>query len=255
MSAKTTRAAARLLSWLEVLAVLAWGSLLLKYWLDGSLNILIHPNYFGLVAITGLVFLLIGVIKGYQIFRYAQRPSPNTGHISLLPSGWTTSLLLITALIGLATTPRVFTSTTAIQRGVTESLSATTTRAQPQSFRGQNKSENRSLIDWVRTLNTYPEPDTYSGQKVNISGFVVAAPALGENYLLLSRFILTCCAADAYPIALPVQLTAGSQQYKPDSWLQIQGKMATVTLEGKRQLVVVATAVQPISPPKNPYDY
>jgi uncharacterized repeat protein (TIGR03943 family) len=254
MSAKTTRAD-RLLSWLEVLAILAWGGLLLKYWLDGSLNILIHPNYFGLVAVTGLAFVLIGLIKGYQIFRYAQRPSLNTGHISLLPSGWTTTLLLITALIGLATTPRVFTSTTAIQRGVTESLSATTTRSQPQSFRGQNKSENRSLIDWVRTLNTYPEPDTYSGQKVNISGFVVAAPALGENYLLLSRFVLTCCAADAYPIALPVHLTGSSKQYKPDSWLQIQGKMATENLEGKRQLVVVASSIQPIAPPKNPYDY
>jgi uncharacterized repeat protein (TIGR03943 family) len=84
---------------------------------------------------------------------------------------------------------------------------------------------------------------------------VVAAPALGSNYLLLTRFILTCCAADAYPIALPVQLTGSSSLYKPDSWLQIQGKMATVTLEGKRQLVVIATAVQPISPPQNPYDY
>jgi uncharacterized repeat protein (TIGR03943 family) len=254
MSAKTTRAA-RLLSWLEVLAILAWGSLLLKYWLDGSLNILIHPNYFSLVAVTGLAFLLIGLIKGYQIFRYAQKSALSTGHVSLLPSGWTTTLLLVTALIGLATTPRVFTSTTAIQRGVNESLSATTTRSQPQSFRGQNKSENRSLIDWVRTLNTYPEPDTYSGQKVNISGFVVAAPALGENYVLLSRFVLTCCAADAYPIALPVKLASSSKQYKPDSWLQIQGKMATETLAGKRQLVVVASLIQPIAPPKNPYDY
>ncbi len=253
MSAKTPRAPFRFLAWLEVLAVLAWGSLLLKYWLDGSLNILIHPNYFNLVAITGMSLLVIGLSKGYQLFRYPRRATPKTGHISLLPSGWTTLLLLTTAIIGLATTPRVFASTTAIQRGVTEAVSIT--RSHPQSFRSQNKPENRSLIDWVRTLNTYPEPDTYSGQKVNVSGFVVAAPKLGKNYFLLSRFILTCCAADAYPIALPVQLAASSSIYKPDSWLQVQGKMATVTLEGKRQLVVVAAAVKPISPPKNPYDY
>jgi uncharacterized repeat protein (TIGR03943 family) len=254
MSAKTPRSQPLFLPWLEVFAVLAWGSLLLKYWLDGSLNILIHPNYFNLVAITGLAFLLIGLSKGYQIFRHPRRTAPTTGHISLLPSGWTTVLLLGTAIIGLATTPRVFASTTAIQRGVTEAVSIT--RSHPQSFRSQNKPENRSLIDWVRTLNTYPEPDTYSGQKVDISGFVVAAPQLGKNYFLLSRFILTCCAADAYPIALPVQLTTSSPTpYKPDSWLQVQGRMATVTLEGKRQLVVVATAIKPISPPKNPYDY
>ncbi len=253
MSAKTTHSRPRLLAWMEVVAVLAWGILLLKYWLDGSLNILVHPNYFGLVAITGLALFLIGLTKGYQIYRYPQTPPPNTGHLSLLPTGWTTGLLIGTAVIGLMTTPRVFASTTAIQRGVTEAVSAT--RAHPQSFRSQSKPENRSLVDWVRTLNAYPEPDTYSGQKVNINGFVVVAPALGNNYLLLTRFILTCCAADAYPIALPVQLTESSSLYKPDSWLQIQGKMATVTLEGKRQLVVIATAVQPISPPKNPYDY
>jgi uncharacterized repeat protein (TIGR03943 family) len=253
MSANTPRRNFRLLAWLEVLAVIAWGSLLLKYWLDGSLNILIHPNYFGLVAVTGVVLLLIGIIKGYQLYRYPVAAPPATGHISLLPSGWTTALLLVTACLGLSTTPRLFASTTAIQRGVTEAVTAT--RAQPQSFRSQSKPENRSLVDWIRTLNTYPEPDTYSGQKVNINGFVVAAPQLGENYLLLTRFILTCCAADAYPIALPVQLTSSGSTYKPDSWLQVQGKMATVTLAGKRQLVVVANDVQPISPPKNPYDY
>jgi uncharacterized repeat protein (TIGR03943 family) len=254
MSAKTPRRNFRLLAWLEVLAVIAWGSLLLKYWLTGALNVLIHPNYFGLVAGTGAALLLMGIIKGYQLYRDPGSAAPATGHISLLPSGWTTALLLVTAGLGLMTTPRVFASTTAIQRGVTEAVTAT--RAQPQSFRSQSKPENRSLVDWIRTLNTYPEPDTYSGQKVNINGFVVAAPQLGNNYFLLTRFILTCCAADAYPIALPVQLTSDSSSaYKPDSWLQVQGKMATVTLEGKRQLVVVATDVQSISPPQNPYDY
>jgi uncharacterized repeat protein (TIGR03943 family) len=253
MSAKPPRLNPRLLAWMEVLAIMTWGGLLLKYWLDGSLNILVHPNYFGLVAITGLALFLISAIKGYQLYRYPATAAPTTGHLSLLPSGWTTALLLSTALIGLMITPKVFTSSTAIQRGVTEAVSVT--RSQPQSFRSQSRPENRSLVDWIRTLNTYPEPDTYTGQKVNINGFVVAAPQLGNNYLLLTRFILTCCAADAYPIALPIQLTDSNSIYKPDSWLQVQGKMATATLEGKRQLVVVATAVQPISPPKNPYDY
>jgi uncharacterized repeat protein (TIGR03943 family) len=253
MSAKTTRSAASLLVWAEVLAVAVWGILLLKYWWNGSLSVLVHPNYFGLIAMTGLALLIIGLVKGYQLYRYPHAPVAATGHLSLLPSGWTTTLLLGTAIIGLLTTPRIFASTTAIQRGVTEAISST--RTQPQSFRSASQPENRSLVDWIRTLNAYPEPDTYTGQKVNISGFVVAAPKLGKNYLLLTRFILTCCAADAYPIALPVQITSDTSPYQPDSWLQVQGKMATATLEGKRQLVVIATAIQPISPPKNPYDY
>lgn len=253
MPVRKSRLSPQLRAWLEVLAVVAWGVLLLKYWLDGSLNILIHPNYFWLVALTGTAFVGIGCAKGYQLYTKPQQAAPQTGHVSLLPTGWTTAVLIITAVIGLVITPRVFASSTAIQRGVTDTVSVT--RAHPQSFRSQSKPENRSLVDWIRTLNSYPEPDTYTGQKVNINGFIVAAPDLGSNYILLSRFILTCCAADAYPVALPVQLQDNSQSYKPDSWLQVQGRMATVNLAGKRQLVVVANAVQPIPTPKNPYDY
>lgn len=36
-----------LLPWLEVLALAAWGVLMLKYWLTGKLNLLIHPDFSG----------------------------------------------------------------------------------------------------------------------------------------------------------------------------------------------------------------
>src|SRR4028119_1572954 len=53
---------------LDVVAITAWGVLLLKYWLTGSLNLLIHPNYFWLVVVTGVLLLIVGVIKGMQLF-------------------------------------------------------------------------------------------------------------------------------------------------------------------------------------------
>jgi uncharacterized repeat protein (TIGR03943 family) len=73
--------------------------------------------------------------------------------------------------------------------------------------------------------------------------------------LLLSRFVLTCCAADAYPVGLPVKLKQDRQAYKPDTWLEVEGRMITETLNGKRQLTVEATSLKPIPEPKNPYDY
>jgi uncharacterized repeat protein (TIGR03943 family) len=238
--------------WIDVAAVMAWGILLLKYWQNGSLNILIHPSYFGLVVVTGLVLLGIGLLKGYQLFRFPNKVPPRTGHISLLPEGWTTGLLLVTAIAGLLITPKLFTSYTAVQRGVQEST--VTTRVNAESFRSKIKPEARSLVDWVRTLAAYPEPDTYVGQKVNINGFVVEAPQLGANHILLSRFVLTCCAADVYPVALPVQLPAGTA-HKKDQWLQVSGKMSAEELAGKRQVVVVANDVQPIAVPEKPYEY
>jgi uncharacterized repeat protein (TIGR03943 family) len=256
---------------LESLALLAWGSLLLKYSQSGQLKLLIHPNYFGLVFVTSIILLAIGGIKAWQLFKQWRKnkryPLDETiKHITLLPAGVSSSLLLITALLGWFIPPTPLTSQIALQRGVSDALFVNT-RIQPQAFRATINPEERSLIDWVRTLNVYPEPDAYAGQKVKVSGFVVHLPELPENYLFLSRFILTCCAVDAYPVGLPVKLTKPYRNlYPPDTWLEIEGEMITDTLAvdpqqmketstSQRQLVINAQSVQKIPTPAEPYGY
>ena len=241
-----------LLPWLDVLAIAAWGILMLKYWLTGKLNLLIHPDYFWLVIAGGLGLLLVGGLKGCVLLlrRHATRSSPQ--HITLFPPSFSSTLLLGAAILGLLVTPRVFASQTAIQRGVTDSLGAT--RSQPQAFRSSVQPEERTLVDWVRTLNVYPEPDAYTGQKVKVQGFVIHLPELPQEYLLLSRFVITCCAADAYPVGLPVKLPQNRQVYPPDTWLEVEGKMITEKLGGKRQLTIQASSLKQIPEPENPYE-
>ena len=60
------RKSLNLLPILDILAILAWGGLLFKYWLTGTLRLLIHPNYFGLVFITSILLLILGAIKTAQ---------------------------------------------------------------------------------------------------------------------------------------------------------------------------------------------
>jgi uncharacterized repeat protein (TIGR03943 family) len=240
-------------SWLEVLAIAAWGSLMLKYWLNGKLNLLIHPDYFWLVVVGGLGLLIVACLKGWQLLHQRRRIVPVV-HATLLPPSFSSALLLATAIAGLTFTPRVFASQTALQRGMTDFLTAT--RSQPQAFRTSVKPEERSLLDWVRTLNVYPEPDAYTGQKVKVQGFAIHPPELAPEYILISRFVITCCAADAYPVGLPVKLTENRQAYPPDTWLEIEGQMITENLAGKRQLTIQASAPpKKISEPKNPYEY
>jgi uncharacterized repeat protein (TIGR03943 family) len=258
-----------LLPWLDVLAIAAWGILMLKYWLTGKLNLLIHPNYFWLVIAGGLSLLLVSGLKAWELLRQRRRRSiaPATRHITLFPPGFSSALLLATAILGLSFTPRVFASQTALQRGVTDYLGAT--RSAPQAFRSSIRPEERSLLDWVRTLNVYPEPDAYNGQTVKVEGFVVHPPELSQEYLLLSRFVITCCAADAYPVGLPVKLNGNKgaessdrflpaqnrQVYPPDTWLEVEGKMITENLGDKRQLTIQASSLKQIPEPKNPYNY
>lgn len=241
----------RILDWLDVAAMAAWGLLLLNYWLTGKLSLLIHPRYFGLSVAAGFGLLIIAGLGTWRLLWL--HPAANVRHVTLFPPGWMSGLLLATACLGLLIAPRPFASQTALQRGLTESL--TLTRMQPQAFRANAQPEARSLIDWVRTLAVYPEPDAYAGQKVKVQGFVVHSPELPDQYLTLSRFAITCCAADAYPVGLPVKLTQSRQTYPPDTWLEITGQMITENLAGKRQLTIQPMSLKPIPAPENPYAY
>lgn len=240
--------------WLDALAVSSWGILMLQYWLSGKLYLLIHPNFFGLVIACGIALLIIGSLKMREVWRERRRvKTTNLQHINLFPPGWGSALLLITAILGLMITPRVFASDTAIQLGVTDLLS--TGRTQPQSFRASTRPEERSLVDWARTLNVYPEPDSYTGQKAKVKGFVIHPPDIGEEYIFLARFVITCCAADVYPVGLPVKLPENQQRYAPDTWLEVEGTMITETLAGKRNLTIAATSLKEVPQPRNPYSY
>jgi len=240
------------LDWLDVLAITAWGVLLLQYWLTEKLGLLIHPRYYGLTTVTGFILLLIAAFKAWGLLRKHLKP-PKVQHLTLFPPGWSSGVLLVTALLGLLVTPQPLVSQAAVRLGLADSV--VSNRLQPQAFRSSVPTEEKSLVDWARTLAVYPEPDAYVGQKAKVQGFVVHIAKLPDQYLLITRFVIGHCALDAYPVALPVQLTQNREAYAPDTWLEIEGQMITAELEGKRQLTIQAKSLKPIPEPKNPYEY
>lgn len=247
-----------IIPWIDALALFTWGTLLLKYYSTGQIKLLIHPNYAWLVVCAGLILTVMGSLRIFPLVialvrRRQQISNQSEEHLSLFPPGVGSIVLLAIAILGLSVSPRALASDMALKRGVTETFSFT--RSQPQSFRAAIKPENRSLIDWVRTLNAYPQPDAYTNQKVNVKGFVVHSPELPNEYLLISRFILTCCAVDAYPVGIPVKLETPRDNYNVDQWLEIKGTMATEELGEKRQLVIVPNQIEKIATPNDPYDY
>ncbi|QDZ40531.1 TIGR03943 family protein [Euhalothece natronophila Z-M001] len=253
---------------LDAVTFLGWGILLLGYWLSGEIRLLIHPNYVWLVILTGFILLFAGIAKSIELYKernniYFNNRKKVVQHITLLPSGWSTGFLLITLILATFIPPKVLDSDVALQRGIRETLPLTQT--QPEPFRVNVQPEDRSLIDWVKTLNSYPEPEAYRGDAVDVKGFVIKMNELDDNYFLLAKFIITCCALDAYPIAIPVKIDGNNEAYKEDSWLEIQGEMTTemLPLEGmqykegtlNRQLVIKAESITEIPTPDNPYGY
>jgi uncharacterized repeat protein (TIGR03943 family) len=236
---------------LDTLALLLWGLMILRYWWNGRLAVLLHPDYHWLAIGAGWTLLFLAGWRGLALVRSGR--GLETPHIALLPRQWSLAVLLAVAVFGLTYVPRPFASDTALARGIADPVGLT--RSQPQRFVRNTPPEARSLIDWIRTLNVYPEPDAYSGDPVNITGFVIHPPNWPENYLMVARFVLTCCAADAYPVGLPIKMTGDRTEFKPDSWIQVQGEMLTDTLDGQRRLVIQPVTITPVPEPKNPYEF
>ena len=182
---------------IDIAAIAAWGVLLLDYWINQKLTLLIHPNYIPLSVTTGFLLIAIAVYRIWTLLqiRKSKQPLPAVEHLSILPPGIGSLLLLAVAILGLLITPKAFASQTALQRGVGDVV--TLTQVKPQSFRVAAKPEQRTIIDWMRTLQVSPEPDLYNGQKVRVQGFVVHHKELPPEYFRITRFIVTCCAADA----------------------------------------------------------
>lgn len=111
------------------------------------------------------------------------------------------------------------------------------------------------MLDWAKTLASYPEPDRYMGQEANVTGFVVLSPKLSEHYFVLTRFVIMHCALDAFPVGLNVKLPDTQSPFKSDTWLEVKGKIMTETLAGQRQIVIQAESLKEILTPKNPYEF
>jgi uncharacterized repeat protein (TIGR03943 family) len=239
----------------DLMAIALWSLLLLKYWLTGTINVLLHPDYHWLVYTACAFLAVLGGFKAQQLWwvMRSRRSLPRLPHTTLFPVGVSSAILVGIAILGLIVTPRPFASDLAIQRGVSDTL--VMTRSQPQAFRASTQPQDRSVIDWVRTLNVYPEPDAYAGQPVDVEGFAIHAAELPNHYMMITRFVITCCAADVYPVGLPVHLPGDRADYPEDQWFRVQGRMITETLNGQRQLVINATQLTEIPEPANPYDY
>ncbi|NJL98170.1 MAG: TIGR03943 family protein [Synechococcaceae cyanobacterium SM2_3_2] len=247
----------------EALALALVGGMLLRFRIRQELTLLIHENYLWLATLSGCLLLGLGGIQLIRIL--GGRSISIQSHQSLLPPRVGAGILLVAALLGFIVVPRPLSSQTALNRGVEQNLSLA--RESPEAFQPRVDPGSRGLIDWIRTLDVYPDPGNYIGQKVNVDGFVipyddlVAANPEGsrqgessEGMFWLARFLISCCAADAYPVGLPV-IWPQATSLEADQWLAVTGTMILDERGGSRRLAIRADSVTPIEPPINPYAY
>ena len=87
-----------------------------------------------------------------------------------------------------------------------------------------------------------------AGSTSSFTGFVDREPGQPANEFLLSRFLISCCIADALSIQVRV-VNAPPGEFKADDWVRATGKLYPLG----RQVILDASEVQKVAKPKHPY--
>ena len=98
----------------------------------------------------------------------------------------------------------------------------------------------------------------YEGKEVAVEGMLRHEPDVaaryGGNGWLLYRFVITCCAADAQPVA--VMLTGGmATNWTNDAWVRATGRFTLRPEESRPVPVLELDGLEAQKKPRNPYLY
>ncbi len=246
----------RLENMLKAILLVGTGLFLYGKLANGTLYNYINEKFMGL-TVFGMVGL-IGVGLAYQFRRdlgvdhHGHDHDQDHGHDHGLTWGGFV-LVALPIVLGLLVPSQPLGVAALGNREVNLSLESS---ALPQSVKtaASKAAGERNLLDWWRTFQATSDYNGLSGTEARIVGFVYHDPQYGEEYFVATRFVVSCCVADAAVVGLVVRPPAGVTLAN-DQWVEVQGVFAPSQLEAWRPPVLVAHAVTPVAQPQQPYLY
>ncbi|WP_042221131.1 TIGR03943 family putative permease subunit [Oceanobacillus manasiensis] len=98
------------------------------------------------------------------------------------------------------------------------------------------------------------EPEVFVGKKITLQGFVYKEEGFSDNEMVLSRFLITHCIADAGVVGFLSQLD-GANELAEDTWVEATGELRLQEYEGKEIPTIHITDWKIIEQPSQPYVY
>ncbi len=221
----------------------------------------LHPDFLPMVYGSVIILFLLAIGSMFfsshkhehDIHTHTHTHTHTHEHVQKL-AWYHVVLLLIPLFIGFGFDLRPLSSMAALERGL-DTGALTLGRRQIQSSGFQSSPAKRTLYQWIIALSNNPEPSRYLGQEVHIKGFAINDPSLPPDQLMIARFIVTCCAADARVLSLPLKRTLPElSSIKNDTWIEVTGKMAVREVGGESSVIIDPQAVKMIPEPDNPYE-
>jgi uncharacterized repeat protein (TIGR03943 family) len=238
---------------LKALALIAMGLFLYSRYFTGALLYYINQRFVWLTVLASLGFILVGASYRYRT-EYLHDHDPDHADHQHGRSGWLGLLLILLPMaLGLLIPPQPLGAAAMSNRDV--SLKALTSAAPAPGgvVLSKPKSEN-NILDWVMAFQSNPDLSSFEGQAAAVTGFVYRDQRLAADEFMVSRFIISCCAADAAPLGLVVR-SPQAVELPTDQWVAVRGHFEPGQLDGDPVPILVAADITPVEVPEQPYLY
>jgi uncharacterized repeat protein (TIGR03943 family) len=233
-----------------------YGLLIVSLELRGVLTWYINPSYVLPAMLAATVLIVLAVLLAVRRQPVHCDTCCEDGCDCGTFTGYRTyALLAVPLLLALLVPPHALASFSARQRGPQiAGLGVVRGAATVKRVSLSVDTRSFSMEDWVGALSADPNPADYKGKPVVVTGMVLHDPAsTPRGYIMVIRYLVTCCIADARPVGLIVKDTSHGA-LADNQWITVSGTMGQATDAGQKIAVVVPRTVTRVKA-GNPYIY
>lgn len=234
----------------KALILLALALFLYMRLADGTLFFYINQRFmvYTVLAVVGLVVVALS-------YRAASSHANDGVHTHHTVTWGGLALVLLPVALGVLAPPQPLGAAAIGNREI--AVSAQPRTALPAAVRAaaQKDATDRNLLDWLNAFaSSTNAAQEFAGQPVDVIGFVYHDERLADDEVLISRFIVSCCVADANVVTMVVRWPAAAT-LENDAWVQVQGVLQPGDFNGAPLPVVAAQSVTTVAMPDQPYLY
>lgn len=230
----------------------ALGFFLLERTWAGRLAIYINRRFIWLVlaAAFGLIALAIITYK-HRPPVWAEDEGLLTPEFAPKNARWRLLIFTVPLLLGVLIPATPLGASVAENRGVSAAAPLSAGGETPETL--TQDPADRSLLEWLWAFDAAENTEALSGATVDVEGFIFINSDLPEDYLMVGRFVVTCCVADATAIGIAVLPPA--EMDVPNGWVRVQGEMRITSFNGREAPLILPEAITSAEEPNQPYLY
>jgi len=228
----------------RAIVLMLWSAFFAYLWISDEMVRFLGPRTYWVVPFGCLTLGAAALAHVVAIWRERNAGDRTEGRMSR--SDLVGIAVLLVPIVAVIAVPQAELGAQAVTRKATGGGATSALLAPPARDAGQPP----SFID-VHYAN---DSDEYAsalgigdGTPLNLTGFVSSTD--GPSEFTLTRFYVSCCAADAIPYS--VNVIEEGAGYPDNTWLRVNGVLHS---EGQ-ELKLVAGAIEEIEPPDSPYLY